>query len=140
MATAIDTNIIVALWDADFRLSSAAQLALDKALERGTLVTTAVVFAELMAAPGRDEVFLDRFFRETGIQIDWVLDESAWRTAWRAFRGYSARRRKQREVGPRRLLADFLIGAHALEGGHSLLTLDSHLYRTSFPGLELARA
>ncbi len=57
----------------------------------------------------------DPFFRETGISIDWALDESVWRTADRAFQGYTARRRKQRDAGPRRILADFLIGAHALE-------------------------
>jgi len=94
---------------------------------------------ELMAAPGRSESFLDSFFRETGISIDWALHESVWRTAGRAFQGYAARRRKQRDAGPRRILADFLIGAHALEGGHSLLTLDDHLYRTAFPRLAVVR-
>jgi predicted nucleic acid-binding protein len=138
MTTAIDTNVIVALWDRDPGLSSAAQSALDVAPGRGTLVTTATVFAELMAAPGRGESFLDSFFRESGINIDWALEESVWRTAGRAFR-YAARRRKQRDAGPRRILADFLIGAHALEGGHSLLTLDDHLYRTAFPHLTVVR-
>jgi hypothetical protein len=139
MTTAVDTNVIVALWDRDPSLSSAAQSALDAALGRGTLVVAATVFAELMAAPSRSELFLDSFFRETGINIDWALDESVWRTAGRAFQGYAARRRKQRDVGPRRILADFLIGAHAQEGCHSLLTLDDHLYRTAFPGLTVVR-
>jgi len=139
MTTAIDTNVIVALWDEDPSLSSAAQSALDAALGRGTLTTAAPVFAELMAAPGRSESFVDSFFRETGINIDWVLDESVWRTAGLAFQGYAARRRKQRDAGPRRILADFLIGAHALEGGHSLLTLDDRLYRTAFPKLTVVR-
>jgi predicted nucleic acid-binding protein len=138
MTTAIDTNVIVALWDRDPSLSSAAQSALDAALGRGTLVTAATVFAELMAAPGRSESFLDSFFRETGINIDWALDESVWRRAGRAFQGYARRRRKQRDT-PRRILADFLIGAHALEGGHSLLTLDDRLHRTAFPSLTLVR-
>ena len=62
MTTAIDTNVIGALWDRDPSLSSAAQSALDAALERGTLVTTASVYAELMAAPGRSESFLDSLF------------------------------------------------------------------------------
>ena len=135
MTTAIDTNVLVALWDRDETLSFAAQSALDAALGRGTLVIAAVVFAELMAAPGRSESFLDSFFRETGINIDWTLDESVWRAAGRAFQTYAARRRKQRDPGPRRILADFLIGAHAIEGGHPLLTLDDRLYRTSFPNL-----
>jgi predicted nucleic acid-binding protein len=139
MTTAIDTNVIVALWDRDPSLSSAAQSALDAALGRGTLVTTATVFAELMAAPGRSESFLDSFFKETGISIDWALGESIWRTAGRTFQAYAARRRKQPDAGPRRILADFLIGAHALEGGHSLLTLDDHLFRTAFPHLTVVK-
>ena len=64
MTTAIDANVIVALWDRDPHLSSAAQSALDAALGRGTLVTTATVFAGLMAGPSRSESFLDSFFRE----------------------------------------------------------------------------
>lgn len=139
MTTAIDSNVIVALWDRDPGLSSAAQSALDAALGRGTLVTSATVFAELLAAPGRQEAFLDSFFGETGIQIDWALDEAVWRTAGRAFQGYAERRRKHRDAGPRRILADFLIGAHALEGGYSLLTLDDHLYSTAFPQLPVVR-
>jgi predicted nucleic acid-binding protein len=137
MTTAVDTNVIVALWDRDPSLSTAAQSALDAALERGTLVTTAAVFAELVAAPGRTESFLDSFFRETTIRIDWELNEPVWRTAGRAFQKYAARRRRHRDAGPRRILADFLIGAHALEGGYSLLTLDDHLYSTAFPSLSV---
>jgi len=139
MTTAIDSNVLVALWDRDPALSSTAQSALDEALGRGTLVVAATVFAELMAAPGRSESFLDSFFRETGINIDWTLDEAIWRAAGRAFQTYAARRRKQRDPGPRRILADFLIGAHALEGGYRLLTLDDHLYRAAFPDLKVIR-
>lgn len=138
MTTAVDTNVIVALWDRDPAISTGAQSALDTALARGSLVTCAPVFAELMAAPGRTEGFLDSFFRATGIRIDWALDENIWRSAGRAFQAYAARRRKQ-VGGPRRILADFLIGAHALEGGYHLLTLDSHLYRAAFPDLTLVR-
>ncbi len=139
MTTAIDSNVLVALWDRDPALSSTAQSALDEALGRGTLVVAATVFAELMAAPGRSESFLDSFFRETGINIDWTWDEAIWRAAGRAFQTYAARRRKQRDPGPRRILADFLIGAHALEGGYRLLTLDDHLYRAAFPDLNVIR-
>jgi len=135
MTTTIDTNVIIALWDRDRTLSSAAQLALDTALARGSLVISAPVFAELMAAPGRSEIFLDSFFKNTGIAIDWVLPEAVWRAAGHAFQKYAARRRKQKDPGPRRILADFLIGAHAAEYGYRLLTLDDHLYRAAFPGL-----
>jgi predicted nucleic acid-binding protein len=67
--------------------------------------------------------------------IDWNLDEAVWRSAGRAFRSYAERRRKQRDSGTRRILADFLLGAHAAVRGYRLLTLDERLYRTAFPGL-----
>jgi predicted nucleic acid-binding protein len=137
MTTAIDTNVIVALWDKNDALNRAAQDALDAAAGRGNLMLCALVFAELMACPGRSEAFLDSFLKETGIRVDWNLDESIWRTAGRAFQTYAVRRRRQRDSGPRRILADFLIGAHAFENDHRLLTLDDHLYRAAFPGLRI---
>jgi hypothetical protein len=36
-------------------------------------------------------------------------------------------------LGPRRILADFLIGAHASHRGYRLLTLDDHLYPSHCP-------
>jgi predicted nucleic acid-binding protein len=137
MTTAVDTNVIVALWDRDAQLNTAAQGALDEALDRGALVISAPVFAELMAAPGRDEAFLNTFVKKTGITVDWDLDEAVWRAAGLAFRAYAARWRVRRDSGPRRILADFLIGAHAVYGGCSLLTLDEGLYRSAFPQLRL---
>jgi len=135
MTTAIDTNVLVALWDEDSTLSSAAQAALEAAFHRGGLVVSAPVFAELIAAPGRTEAFVSSFLGDTGIVVDWDLSEAVWRSAGRAFRAYAERRRKQREAGTRRILADFLIGAHAATHGFRLLTLDERLYRAAFPGL-----
>ncbi|MGB6822211.1 MAG: type II toxin-antitoxin system VapC family toxin [Candidatus Acidiferrales bacterium] len=137
MTTAIDTNILVALWNEDDTLNTLARLALDAALGRGGLVIAAPVFAELLAAPSRNETFLDSFFKETGISVDWNLDEAVWRTAGKAFQHFVARRRKQRDSGPRRILADFLIGAHALQNGFRLLTLDNHIYSAAFPRLAI---
>jgi predicted nucleic acid-binding protein len=139
MITAVDTNVIVALWDKDPNLNSAAQTALDRALGRGGLIISAPVFAELLACPGRHEAFLDKFLQDTGIALEWDLDESVCRTAGRAFQAYAVRRRKQGDSGPRRILADFLIGAHASGRGCELLTLDDRMYRTAFPGLKIAR-
>jgi predicted nucleic acid-binding protein len=67
------------------------------------------------------------------------MDESVWRTAAKSFQKYANRGRKQRTNQPRRILADFLIGAHALQKGHSLLTLDEGIYRAAFPKLHLVR-
>ena len=57
--------------------------------------------------------------------------------AGRAFQAYAERRRKQRDQGARRLLADFLIGAHAFANGFRLLTLDEGLDRAAFPSLAI---
>ena len=79
--TAIDTNVLVALWDRNDTLNSAAQAALDAAFARGKLVISGAVFAELLAFPRRTETFLDEFLKDTGIAVDWTTDESVWRVA-----------------------------------------------------------
>jgi hypothetical protein len=137
MTTAIDTNVIIALWDNDPALSHGAETALDRAFKRGSLIVAAPVFAELIAAPGRSEDFVSLFLEENGIAVDWNLNESIWRSAGRAFQAYAERRRKQRDHGTRRLLADFLIGAHASIRGYRLLSLDERLYRAAFPTLKI---
>ncbi len=135
MTTAIDTNVIITLWDEDPARSELANRLLRAASAHGDLVISPVVFGELMAAPGRTEEFLDAFVDDTSIRVDWSFDESIWRTAGRAFQAYAMRRRKNREPGPRRILADFLIGAHALQNKYRLLTLDDRIYRAAFPKL-----
>jgi predicted nucleic acid-binding protein len=138
MTTAIDTNVIIALWDAEDSLHRTARAALDKAFNEGTLVISGAAYAELMAGPGRTEAFVDRFCEETGIAVEWEIGERAWRAAGTAFQGYAGRRRKQKGVGARRILADFVIGAHALVNGYKLLTLDARIYQASFPKLAIA--
>jgi len=135
MTTAIDTNILVTLWDVEDTLHRSARQALEAAFEQGSLVIAGAVYAELLAAPGRTEEFLDQFCEETGVTVDWELPEKVWRAAGLAFQGYAARRKKQKGTYPRRILADFLIGAHAAVNGYRLLTLDAGLYRASFPKL-----
>ena len=137
MTTALDSNVLIAFWDADNTLNSLAQSALTASWNRGKLVVAAPVYAELLAFPSRTESFLDTFLKETGIAIEWEMDETVWRAAGRAFQIYAAQRRKGKGSGPRRILADFLIGAHALRNGYTLLTLDARLYKTAFPRLTI---
>ena len=139
MITALDTNLLVSLWNEDESLNMPAKAALRAALDRGSLVIAAPVFSELMASPVRNEAFLDEFLAATGISVDWNLDETIWRIAGRAFHAHAARRRRKREPGPRRIVADFLIGAHAFQNGFSLLTLDAQFFRAAFPRLALAK-
>src|SRR5215469_15647984 len=91
MPTAVDTNVIIALWNKDATLSLAAQNASDAAFNRGAIVAAAPVFAKLIATPGRSEKFVGSFLGETGIGVDWGLSEQTWRLAGRAFQAYAER-------------------------------------------------
>lgn len=135
--TAIDTNVLIALWNEDELLNRAAQQALDQAACTGGLVVTGAVYAELLANPARTEPMLDNFFKKTRIEIDWRLSEAVWRAAGSAYRGYCGRRKSSRGDVPRGLLTDFVIGAHASVNGCALLTLDQRLYRAAFPALQV---
>ena len=137
MTTALDTNVVVAYWGPDPSLNLAAQTALESAFGQGNVTVAAPVFAELVSGPGRTENFVNGFFEDTRIAIDWHLTEAIWRSAGRALRGYAERRRKHRDLGARRTLADFLIGAHAAAHDYRLLTMDVDVYRTAFPTLKI---
>jgi predicted nucleic acid-binding protein len=117
----------------------AAQVALDSAIERGGLVISAPVFSELMACPGRTEAFIQSFLEETSIAVDWEINETIWRSAGRAFQSYAACRKQHNGIPPRRILADFVIGAHAATAGYRLLTFDDRLYHAAFPKLTIVR-
>src|SRR5258708_40357093 len=110
MTTAIDTNVIVALWANDPALSLAAETALEAAFRRGSLVVAAPVFAELIAAPGRTEAFVSSLLEENGIVVDWNLNEAIWRLAGRAFQTNTERRDHHRDEATQRMPAHVLNG------------------------------
>jgi predicted nucleic acid-binding protein len=137
MTTSIDSNVIVALWLRHDPLNRIAAQALTQTRKRGSMVISAPVFAELMGDPERTEKDLERFFSETGITVEWDIEEEIWRVAGKAYQAYIERRRSNSPTTPRRILADFLIGAHGIVRGYSLLTFDQRLYAAAFPKLKI---
>jgi predicted nucleic acid-binding protein len=135
MRTAIDTNVISALWSAE-PLSPLVSEELDDAAGGGGLVICAPVYAELLAHPRASVPFVDDFLDETEIAIDFDIGEPVWREASVRFAKYAARRRASRGGSPKRLLADFIVGAHALIRADRLLTLDASWYEMYFPELK----
>lgn len=103
----------------------------------GALVISPFVFAELHAYPGATEAFIGRFLEATGVYVDLRLEERVWTETARRFALYAARRRQSSKTGAKRLLADFLIGSHALVQANRLLTLDPHRYSQDFPEVRL---
>ena len=137
--TSIDTNIISALLEGDEGLAELAETALLSAAARGQLLICAPVYAELIAKPKRSVASVDTFLETTRIAVDWTLEPSIWQSAGMAFQMYAINRKKQKQSSPRRILADFLIGAHAVQRDYTLLTLDQRVYAKSFPKLRLEK-
>jgi predicted nucleic acid-binding protein len=137
MNIALDTNIIVYSLVGAAQTAEAASRALEEAANRGgILVISAPVYAELLAIPESTKGDLDGYIAETGIRVDWEISPSSWTVAGLAFAAYARRRKRSKIEAPRRILADFIIGAHSLVVGH-LLTADPSFYRTNFPELDV---
>ena len=92
----------------------------------------APVWTELHAAPGATPELVNHFLIDTGIEADFDLNERIWRRTSDANAAYAARRRASAGGEPKRLLVDFLVGAHACERADRLLTLDPQRYRQAF--------
>ena len=136
MKSAVDTNVVIALVG---NQPSGAQLAgdiLKEAHRSGALVICGVVYAELLAHPRISLPRLTQFLDETGVEPEFDTNHQIWQEAGMRYARYAARRRKTDAGHPRRLLADFVIGAHALLRTDRLITFDSRGYR-DFPELQI---
>jgi predicted nucleic acid-binding protein len=108
-----------------------------EARSEGGLVICAPVYCELLAYPSATPRFIKEFLGETGIFVDFLLDEQVWQRAANAFVGYAERRRRSRGGSAKRMLVDFVIAAHALLRADRLMTLDASRYRRDFPKLHI---
>ncbi|MEN3791131.1 type II toxin-antitoxin system VapC family toxin [Fulvimarina sp. MAC3] len=129
MSTLIDTNIWIDLTEPSPRFDASAK-SIVLALGEGPVILSAVVWAELTAGLGPD------------IDIEAIYSVFAYRREAFPFAaaypaGQAHRLYRQRGGRRDRTLPDFLIGAHALVGGHRLLTRDPVRYRSYFPDLEI---
>jgi predicted nucleic acid-binding protein len=134
--TAIDTNLLSALWSGE-PLASRIATQLAEAHAQGGLVICAPVYAELLAHPAASKHFVDDFLADTKIVVDFELDEAIWRKTADGFATYAVRRRRSQGGSAKRLLVDFIIAAHAMLRADRLMTLDATRYRQDFPTLRM---
>lgn len=128
MITAVDANVLVDVFIADRRFGERSREALRLCRHEGSLVACDVVWAEVVGAFGTslDAADAMRRLRVGFSPLDLEASIVAG-SAWSAYRAAGGPRR--------RVVADFLIGAHCLQVADRLLSRDRGFYREHFQDL-----
>ncbi len=130
MITSIDTNVLLDVLVPNDKFCDASVRALDDTASDGSLVICDIVYAEL-CIHFDSQKDCDSFLKSAEIRVESLTREAHFRASrtWRMYR---------RQGGQRsRILADFLIGAHACVRASRLLLRDRGFYRKLFPSLQL---
>ncbi len=155
MITAVDTNIILDVLIPGEPFGESSKELLDRHLSMGNLILCEVVFAEL-AARFTSEEELASFLADTRMGLVYSNEKSLYTAGsrWAEYARKSAKNRfscgkcghsfeatcpQCQAALTRRLhvLADFLIGAHALVQADCILSRDLGVYKTYFSDLKV---
>lgn len=136
MKISVDTNIIVGFWlgtpEGQRDIQSVRQMQ-----GRGdTFLVCGVVYTELCAAPGHSRASVEAFLKVAGVGLDYAMPAPVWEAAADANAVHQGQRRRNRQGTLKRVVPDFLIGAHALHRADALLTRNPGDF-ADFPGLAL---
>lgn len=132
MITALDTNVLLDICLPDPAHGPASRERLKECLAAGAVVICEVVYAELACAfPSQES------FRETLKVLGVALEASSEKTLWHAAQIWKKAITRGEPSLERRILADFLIGSHALNHADRLLTRDRGFYRGYFKELRV---
>ena len=130
MTSAVDTSVLIDVLARDPTFSASSRYALEQASREGALIVCPVVVAELRAAY-RDDAQVRRLLPDLEIHVvDTDMQDGL--DAGKIHRAYI-------HAGGRRgrVVADFLIGAHARNHATRLIARDRGFFRNHFGDLEV---
>lgn len=130
MITAVDTNILLDILVPNEQFYDASGDALEEAAGEGSVVVSDIVYAEL-CIHFETQRECDAFLESNEIRVQALTREAHFLASrvWRTYRQQGGKRT--------RILADFLIGAHAQKQAMRLVSRDRGFYRKLFPSLDL---
>jgi predicted nucleic acid-binding protein len=127
---AVDSSVLLDVLTDDPRFADASETCLGEALAHNDLVVCAAVVAEVQTLLETRDTAMDTLAL-LGLRYLPTSEQAAVRA------GHMQRRFRDRGGRRERVVADFLIGAHALLQCSGLITRDDGFFRDYFKGLKV---